>query len=151
MSNIKYFSGTLTLSDKDEDMNEMNYGLIDLATGEFQSISDELERIYNSNCKIVRVSIKKFNDDHILYRMGSLHRGFDKNRIEIWYINEFPFEEELDEFNKDGEINMEIYLEDFISENSENDYKNNKDGFSTIISRDSTGTTEDVYNDTSQN
>jgi hypothetical protein len=151
MPNLKYFQGTLTLSDADKDMNRMNYGLTDLITGEFRSISDELERIYNSNCKIVRISIKKFNEDFSLCRMGSLHKKLNKNKIEIWFIGQFPFEEELDEFNKNGAINMGIYIEDFILKNNADDYKNNKDGFTTVTSRDDTGgTTGDVYNDASQ-
>lgn len=151
MSNLKYLQGTLTLSDKPEHMNHVNYGLIDLSTGEFQSISDELERIYNSNCKITRIGIKKFNEDYSLCRCGSLHRGLDKNNIEIWYINNFPFEEELDELNKNGEVNIGINIENFILKNNADDYKNNKDGFTTVTSKDGgTGNLEDLNYDTSQ-
>lgn len=142
MSNLKYFQGALTLSDAPEDMNRMNYGLVDLVTNEFHSITDELERIYNSNNKVVRIALRKFNDNHSLHRMGVLHRGLDKHKVECWWIGSFPFEQELDEYNRNGAVDMEIYIEDFIGMYNEN--RNNIDGFTTVIS----DTTEDVTYDT---
>lgn len=142
MANLKYFQGTLTLSDAPEHMNRMNYGVKDLVDGEFYSITDELERIYNSNNKVVRVALRKFNDNHSLHRMGALHMGLDKYKVESWYIGSFPFEEELDEYNRNGNIDMEIYIEDFIGQYDEN--KNNIDGFTTVA----TNTTEEINHDT---
>lgn len=119
MADLKYFQGTLTLSDKEEHMNRMNYGVIDLITGEFHSITDELERVYNSNNNVVRIALRKFNDNHSLHRMGSLHRGLDKHKIECWYVGSFPFEQELDEYNRYGNIDIGIYIEDFIRDTTE--------------------------------
>ena len=38
---MKHFEGTLVLSDIPEDMNRMNYGILDSVTNKFDSISDE--------------------------------------------------------------------------------------------------------------
>jgi len=114
MAELKYLSGTLILSDLPEDMNRMNYGLVDLVDGKFNSITDELERIYNSSNNLVRVKIKKFNDGRELNKMGSLHVGEDKYGVKGWYIHSLPFDFELDGYNRDGEIDMGIYIEDFI-------------------------------------
>ena len=114
MANSKYFQGTLILSDADIHMDQMNYGVVDLVTGEFLSITDELERIYNSKNNIVRIALNKFNDNHSLYRMGALHKGLDKHKVECWYIGTLAFEQELDEYNRNGNIDIGIYIEDFI-------------------------------------
>jgi len=129
MAEIKHFQGTLTLSDADKDMNKMNYGLVNLETSEFQSITDELERIYNSGTNMAHITIRKFNDNHVLDRMGSLHKGKDPDGIEGWYIGSFPLDFELDTYNRNGLINMEIEIEDFIYKNNNN--SNNMDGFTT--------------------
>lgn len=114
MPSLKNFIGTLTLSDAPQDMFRINYGVVDLVTQEFHSITDELERIYNSNNNLIRIAIRKFNDNHVLNKMGSLHRGIDRYGIVGWFINSLPFDLELDEYNRDGNIDIEIFIEDFI-------------------------------------
>ena len=100
-------------------MQRMNYGVVSLVDGEFNSITDELERIYNSSLNLVRVAIRQLNNNHILNKMGSLHMGLDKHGVKGWYINGLPFDQELDEYNRNGNINIEIYIEDFITSVSE--------------------------------
>ena len=116
MAELKYFQGTLTLSDALEDMNRMNYGVIDLVDGTFHSITNELERIYNSNNNLVRIKVRKFNDNRELNKMGPLHIGEDTDGVKGWFINSLPLDKELDEYNRDGAIDIGIYIEDFIYE-----------------------------------
>jgi len=119
MSELKCFMGTLTLSDKEQDMPRMNYGVVDLVTSEFHSITDELERIYNSSLNLVRVIVRVFNSNHSINRMGSLHMGLDKDGILGWFIGSYPLDKELDELNRDGNVDIEIYIEDFTTMNDE--------------------------------
>jgi len=106
MAELKCFMGTLTLS-------ENNYGVKDIATGEIQSITDELERIHNSNLNIVRVMLRIVNSDHSINRMGSLYMGTDKQNIKGWFIGSYPLDKELRELSVDSNM-VEISIEDFI-------------------------------------
>lgn len=118
-NHIKYFEGTLILSDKPEDMNRMNYGVVSLIDKTFQSISDELERIYNSGFNLVRVELRQFENNHLLQKMGALHMGKDKYGVMGWFINGLPFDFELDWINRNGNKNIGIYIQDFISDTME--------------------------------
>ena len=118
MPNLKYFSGTLILSDKSEDMNRINYGLLDLVTGEFNSITDELERIYNSKFNCIRIALRILDNGHLLNKMGALHMGEDKKGIMGWFINGLEFDRYLDELNEDGNRDIEIYIENFLYDTS---------------------------------
>ncbi len=122
MADLKYFSGTLILSDAPENMNSINYGVVDLVDGVFHSITNELERIYNSDTKYVRIAVKKFNENKQLNRMGNLHKGIDKYGVECWHIGSYPFELELDKYNQGGNVDIEIWIEDFIQNTGDTRY-----------------------------
>ncbi|HEY8803622.1 MAG TPA: hypothetical protein VIM42_00665 [Clostridium sp.] len=112
MAELKCFMGTLTLSDNN--MNRMDYGVVDLIDGEFHSITDELERIHNSSLNLVRVAVRIFNSNHVINRMGALRIGLDKYGVKSWFINSYPLDQELDELSINGSVDIEIFIEDFI-------------------------------------
>jgi|SRR3972149_174484 len=112
---MKHFEGTLVLSDIPEDMNRMNYGILDSVTNKFDSISDELERIYNSGFNLVRIELRQFENNHCLQKIGALHIGKDKYGVDGWFINGLPFDFELDWINRNGNKKISIEIHDFIT------------------------------------
>ena len=114
MADIKNFLGTLILSDRDCDMNRMNYCVKDFVDGKLHSITDELERIYNSNNDLVRIALRILDNNHIINKKGRLHKGLDKHGVLGWFIDGLEFDRALDELNFDGNRDIEIFVEDFI-------------------------------------
>ena len=107
-----YFTGKLILSNN----LTVNYGVYNKPLTTFDSITDILNNIYKSDNPLVRIKLIQISNRHTLDKMGKLYIDKDKYGVEGFFINSLPLDLYMDEIV--GEY-IEIYIEDFITEISE--------------------------------
>lgn len=78
--------GKLILS---ENLNKVNYGIMNESAVTFDSITDFLNKIYNSPTPFIKLNVKNFTDNRSCYKMGKLSLKEDSNGILDWHIDEF--------------------------------------------------------------
>jgi len=114
LTNMKaiYFNGKLSLSDKLEDMNRMNYIITSKVDHVESSITDILDTIYASeSCdRLVRVSLRPYNRNESINGFGKLAITRGELNIEGYHINSLDFESKL--YNLLGQ-DVELVLEDY--------------------------------------
>ncbi|HEY8888920.1 MAG TPA: hypothetical protein VIM70_01490 [Clostridium sp.] len=111
-----YFNGKLELEDNQD---KMNYIITDLVDHTQKSITDILDTIYNSNntiSKLVRVSGRIYNNQHLLTGMGSLFMAKDKFGVMSYHIGSMPLELQLSQLTSQS---LELVIEDYTDSVSE--------------------------------
>jgi len=111
-----YFNGKLELEDT---QNRMNYIITDLVDNTEKSITDILDTIYNSTNtikKLVRISGRIYNNQHLINAMGSLFMSKDKFGVLSYHIGSMPFDLQLSELTSQS---VEIIIEDYTDSVSE--------------------------------
>jgi len=130
------FNGLLTLDEND--LNRMNYIVTNLADSTHKSITDVLDRIYNSKNtinKLIRVVLKPYNSNDIFNAFQSLQITKDKFGTYSYHVGNFAIENAL--YNLIG-TNIELTIEDYT------------DSTRNMNNLDIVSTTEDNSHDTSQ-
>ena len=107
-----YFTGKLILSNN----LTVNYGVYNKPLTTFDSITEILNNIYESDNPLVRIKLIQISNGRTLDKMGNLHIDKDKYGVEGYFVNSLPLDLYLDEIV--GE-QIEVFLEDFITEVSE--------------------------------
>jgi len=108
-----YFNGKLSLSDSQD---KMDYIITDLVDHEEKSITKILDEVYASKDKLVRATIRIYDNGHSVYGMGQLFISRDRFHTEGYHIGSLPFELQL--FELVGK-NIELGLEWFTTVNDE--------------------------------
>ena len=120
-----YLNGEISLDEND--LSRMNYIITCPIDGTQNSITDILDTIYNSKNtikKLIRVAGRVYNSNETFHGFESLHISKDKYKTYSYYVGSFAFENTL--YNLIGS-KVEIVIEDY---------------------NNSTGTSEDMHNDT---
>lgn len=120
-----YFNGKLILDEQDQ--SRMNYIVKPLADNSQQSITDLLDRIYNSSntiSKLIRVVIKPFNSNKVYTAFQSLCIKKDmKYRTLSYHVGDFPLENKL--FELVGS-NVEVWVDDYTDSTDTGDTRHGK-------------------------
>jgi len=106
-----YFNGLLILDEQDQ--SRMNYIVTDLADNSKQSITDLLDRIYNSTntiSKLMRIVIKPYNSNEIYSSFQSLCIKKDIHGIIGYFVGELALDNKL--FELVGS-NVEVWVDDY--------------------------------------
>jgi hypothetical protein len=106
-----YFNGLLMLDENDQ--SRMNYIVIDLADSSQKSVTDVLDKIYNSNntiSKLIRVIIKPFNSSDLYGGFESLCIKKDRYGTYSYHVGDFALENRLFKLT---ESNIEMWVEDY--------------------------------------
>jgi len=114
-----YFNGKISLDESD--LSRMNYLVEDLTDHTQKSITDILDTIYNSKDtvkKLIRVSGRIYNSNHIFNGFESLHISKDKYNTYSYHVGNFPLENQL--FEIVGQC-CELVLEDYTDSTSDSE------------------------------
>ena len=106
-----YFNGLLILDEQDQ--SRMNYIVTDLADNSKQSITDLLDRIYNSTntiSKLMRIVIKPYNSNNLYGAFQSLCIKKDIHGIIGYFVGELALDNKL--FELVGS-NVEVWVDDY--------------------------------------
>jgi len=106
-----YFNGLLILDEQDQ--SRMNYIVTDLADNSKQSITDLLDRIYNSTntiSKLMRIVIKPYNSNNLYSSFQSLCIKKDIHGIIGYFVGELALDNKL--FELVGS-NVEVWVDDY--------------------------------------
>ena len=99
-------TGNLILAN---DLTKINFGIYDNSKVTFNSITEFLDEVYQSDSPYISFTIKRLDleNPHWIERTGKLHIAKDSDGIKDWQVDSFPLGKQLYELGSET-INMYI-------------------------------------------
>ncbi len=91
------------------DLTKINFGIYDNSKVTFNSITEFLDEVYNSDSPYISFTIKRLDltNPHWITKIGKLHKAKDSDGVNDYFVNDFPLGKQLHEIGEEN-INMKI-------------------------------------------
>ena len=92
------------------DLTKINFGIYDSSKVTFNSITEFLDEVYQSDSPYISFTIKRLDlvHPHWITKVGQLHMAIDQDGIKDYFVGDFPLGKQLYEL---GDENIYMYIE----------------------------------------